>query len=146
MAIYTTYIEHGWKPADSLTKDLKDPLRHAAYYPLCDYSPELAAFRTAAEVGVRTRSSTSRPRMVSPAADRDREASAFRRTPTLSGTLLQETCRLALRDPDDLWDGSTSWTTTPGGGRFLSRRAGVLRPGPPRPHERDARARRLDRA
>src|SRR5690348_9241844 len=56
VAIYTTYIEHGpdvsGQPANGQHKDL---LRHAAYYPLCDYSPELAAIRAAAELGARTR-------------------------------------------------------------------------------------------
>ena len=56
VAIYTTYIEHGpevaGQPASGQHKDL---LRHAAYYPLCDYSPELAAIRAAAELGARTR-------------------------------------------------------------------------------------------
>src|SRR5437879_527772 len=42
VAIYTTYVQ---RRGDDL------PARHAAYYPLCDYSPELAAIRAAAETG-----------------------------------------------------------------------------------------------
>ncbi len=41
-AIYATYVERRAKQL---------PERHAAYYPLCDFSPELAALRAAAEVG-----------------------------------------------------------------------------------------------
>ena len=40
VAIYTTYVKR-------LDEGL--PARHAAYYPLCDYSPELAAVRAAAD-------------------------------------------------------------------------------------------------
>lgn len=43
VAIYTTFV-HRVEGVDS------SPVRHAAYYPLCDYSPELVAIRTAAEV------------------------------------------------------------------------------------------------
>ena len=38
--------------------DDSSPVRHAAYYPLCDYSPELAAIRAAAELGHGRGSST----------------------------------------------------------------------------------------
>ena len=51
VAIYTTFV-HRAEGGE------RDPVRHAAYYPLCDYSPELVAIRTAAEVGARRDSST----------------------------------------------------------------------------------------
>jgi hypothetical protein len=45
VAIFTTYI-----------KRLKDqPEHYAAYYPLCDYSPEYAAIKAAAEVGAKAK-------------------------------------------------------------------------------------------
>src|SRR5215207_9243924 len=40
VAIYTTYVERAGADAP--------PSRHAAYYPMCDYSPELAAVRAGA--------------------------------------------------------------------------------------------------
>ena len=49
VAIYTTFVQRF---------DDGMPIRHAAYYPLCDYSPELAAIRAAAEVAPKLASST----------------------------------------------------------------------------------------
>ena len=46
VAIYTTYIERSPEGA---------PARHAAYYPLCEYSPELAAIRAATAVNAKVR-------------------------------------------------------------------------------------------
>ena len=58
VAIYTTYVQRSpmsaGQPASGQRQDL---LRHAAYYPLCDYSPELAAIRAAAALGARPGSS-----------------------------------------------------------------------------------------
>ena len=54
IAIYTHFIDVNrkiYKPAEG-EPDL-GPARFAAYYPFCDYSPELAAMRTGAEVGAR---------------------------------------------------------------------------------------------
>ena len=45
VAIFATFVEG--------TRDR--PARHGAYYPLCEYSPELAALRAAAETGARAR-------------------------------------------------------------------------------------------
>src|SRR5262249_28581588 len=46
VAVYTTCVRRGEGGL---------PHRHAAYYPLCDYSPELEAIRAAAEVGAEAR-------------------------------------------------------------------------------------------
>ena len=56
VAIYTTYVQRRTvddRPPGEVR--LQEPVRHAAYYPLCDYSPELAAIRAAAGVGARAR-------------------------------------------------------------------------------------------
>src|SRR4030095_3008441 len=54
IAIYTHFIDVNrklYKPAEG-EPDL-GPARFAAYYPFCDYSPELAALRAGTEVGAR---------------------------------------------------------------------------------------------
>jgi hypothetical protein len=54
IAIYTHFIDVNrklYKPAEG-EPDL-GPARFAAYYPFCDYSPELAALRAGAEIGAR---------------------------------------------------------------------------------------------
>ena len=110
VAIYTTYVQRfrdemsdqdqsGGPPA---------PARHAAYYPLCDYSPELAAIRTAAELGIPTRFiDLTFPEMVQ-CGRRGRDARAmslFEERHLAHSELLRETCRrTGARDPDDLWD------------------------------------------
>lgn len=56
VAIYTHFIDVGrklYKPAEN-EPDL-GPARFAAYYPFCDYSPELIALRVGQEVGARLR-------------------------------------------------------------------------------------------
>lgn len=99
VAIYTTYVERA--------PDVP-PNRHAAYYPLCEYSPELAAICAAAEVGASAEfMDLTFPEMIV----------AGRRPPekkTLSlldehalrySRFLQSACAKAgVRDPDELWD------------------------------------------
>jgi hypothetical protein len=54
IAIYTHFIDTGrklYKPAEN-EPDL-GPARFAAYYPFCDYSPELVALRVGQDVGAR---------------------------------------------------------------------------------------------
>lgn len=56
VAIYTHFIDLGrklYKPAEG-EPDL-GPARFAAYYPFCDYSPELVALRVGQEIGARLR-------------------------------------------------------------------------------------------
>jgi hypothetical protein len=56
IAIYTHFIDTGrklYKPPEN-EPDL-GPARFAAYYPFCDYSPELIALRVGKEVGARLR-------------------------------------------------------------------------------------------
>jgi hypothetical protein len=101
VAIYTTYVRR----VEGV--DL-GPLRHAAYYPLCDYSPELVAIRAAAEVGARARFiDLSYPEMVlAGRADGDAKALSLLEERHLAhSALVWETCRrVGARDPDDLWD------------------------------------------
>ena len=46
-AIYTSFVSEEPETRDAMTKAaaLLGPPRHAAYYPFCDYSPELVALR-----------------------------------------------------------------------------------------------------
>ncbi|MFI5458281.1 MAG: DUF5682 family protein [Isosphaerales bacterium] len=99
VAIYTTFAqrsEHGL------------PTRHAAYYPLCDYSPELAAVRTAAEVGAEARFiDLTFPEMVLSEEKRggERLRSLFEERHLQHSRLLQAACdRSGARNPDELWD------------------------------------------
>jgi len=98
VAIYTTFVRR----ADG------DVLRHGAYYPLCDYSPELAAIRAAAEVGARARFiDLTYPEMILAGRDDgDARAQSLQDERRFShSALLWETCRrVGARDPDDLWD------------------------------------------
>lgn len=98
VAIYTTFVQR----AGGIV------FRHGAYYPLCDYSPELVAIRVAAEVGARARFiDLTYPEMVRAGRD-DGEARAQslldERRFTHSDLLLEACRRVGARDPDDLWD------------------------------------------
>jgi hypothetical protein len=102
VAIYTAFVD---RRAEGL------PRRHGAYYPLCDYSPELAAIRAARAVGAAARFiDLTYPEMV--LAERKGEGEE---TPGLRNLqeemylrrsrLLAAACRrAAARDSDDLWD------------------------------------------
>ncbi|PWT80051.1 MAG: hypothetical protein C5B58_12405 [Acidobacteria bacterium] len=106
VAIYTTYVR---RRGDSL------PQRHAAYYPLCDFSPELVAIRTGLEIGASVRFiDLTFPEHVE-AGDQNPPADSphSRRGPQSlqdeswfsHSRLLQAACvRTGTRDPDDLWD------------------------------------------
>ena len=54
-AIYTSFARQEPAPEPSAGKSpaLLGPPRHAAYYPFCDYSPELVALRVGSELGAR---------------------------------------------------------------------------------------------
>ncbi len=104
-AIYTTYVR---RQKDAL------PERHAAYYPLCDFSPELAAIRAAAEVGATARFiDLTFPEKVEAGAvaatavlPERRGAQSLQAEAWFSHSqLLRAACvRTGARDPDDLWD------------------------------------------
>jgi hypothetical protein len=84
--------------------------RRAAYYPLCDYSPELAALREGARVGARLAfidlDSAAYARLMPPAGGEDDEhrsrmAEAHFR---ISRTLAALCARLGARDHHEAWD------------------------------------------
>ncbi len=99
VAIYTTYVE---RTADAL------PRRHAAYYPLCSYSPELAALQAAAEVGATARFiDLTYPEMVRAGrtSESDKAQSLFDERALSHSRFLQALCgRCGTRNPDELWD------------------------------------------
>ncbi len=106
VAIYTTYVQ---RQADLL------PERSAAYYPLCDFSPELAAIKAGLAVGAIVKFiDLTFPEKVEAGLLNDRpQATPRRRGPQslqeegwLSHSrLLKAACaRTGSRDPDDLWD------------------------------------------
>ena len=106
VATYTTYVR---RTADSL------PQRHAGYYPLCDFSPELVAVRSGLEIGSRVRfidltfpenveAGLQSPHAVSP-PPRRRPQSLQDESWFSHSRLLKVACsRTGARDPDDLWD------------------------------------------
>ncbi|WP_165224170.1 DUF5682 family protein [Aquisphaera insulae] len=109
VAIYTTYVRRQAAETAAGASIVKaQPVRYAAYYPLCDYSPELAAIRAAAELGMEARFiDLSYPEMVE-AGRRDGTGRAVslqeERTFSHSDVLREAGRRIGARDPDDLWD------------------------------------------
>jgi hypothetical protein len=117
VAVYATYVR---RAGDGL------PDRHAAYYPLCEYSPELEATRAGLEVGACVRfvdltfPEKVEAQLVARAAQSDADTHGvtpvFRHSRQRSQSLqdeswlahsrlLQAACvRTGARDPDDLWD------------------------------------------
>ncbi len=99
VAIYTTFAQ---RVDDSF------PRRHAAYYPLCDYSPELAAVRAAAEVGAEARFiDLTFPEMVlcEEKHGDERLRSLCEERHLQHSRLLQAACqRAGARNADELWD------------------------------------------
>jgi hypothetical protein len=99
VAIYTSYVER---------REEGLPIRHGAYYPLCDYSPEMAAMRAAQEVGAACRFvDLTYPEMVSAERPgRGGQARSLQDERHLRhSALLQAVCRkVGARDHDDLWD------------------------------------------
>ncbi len=109
VAIYTTYVQR--RADDDRAPGepgRREPIRHAAYYPLCDYSPELAAIRAAAAVQACTRFiDLTFPEMVESGRtlDEGRAHSLLEERHLAHSEVLRETCRrVGARDPDDLWD------------------------------------------
>lgn len=109
VAIYTTYVQ---RQADNDRPPGEprrlEPLRHAAYYPLCDYSPELAAIRAALAIQASTRFiDLTFPEMMESGRllEEGRAQSLLEERHLAHSEVLLETCRrVGARDPDDLWD------------------------------------------
>ncbi len=106
VAIYATYVR---RQGDT------PPQRNAAYYPLCDFSPELVAIRAGLAIGATVRFiDLTFPEKVESHIFEPQEAGAAsrRRTQSLQdeawfshSRLLKAACvRCGARDPDDLWD------------------------------------------
>ncbi len=99
VAVYTTYVE---RPSEGL------PRRHAAYYPLCSYSPELVALQSATEVGAAAKFiDLTYPEMVQAGrtSDDERALSLLDERALSHSQFLQVVCgRAGARDPDELWD------------------------------------------
>ncbi len=99
VAIFTSFVDR---------RGEGEPVRHGAYYPLCDYSPELAAIRAAHAVGAEARFvDLSYPELVvaeSAAAERGRSLQDERHL-AHSALLRAVSRKVGARDPDDLWDG-----------------------------------------
>jgi hypothetical protein len=113
-AIYTSFAEEEPQADQGPEKPaaLRGPPRHAAYYPFCDYSPELVALRVGSELGAALRfvdldypdqihaernivQEAAAPRVESLLAERHFKRSRF----------LQSLARRAgCRDHNDLWD------------------------------------------
>jgi hypothetical protein len=116
VAIYTTYVQRPEKKQDVGETETgsagailpAEPLRHAAYYPLCDYSPELAAIRASAAIGAQARFiDLTFPEMVEHGRKSldARAISLFDERHLLHSEVLKGACqRSGARDPDDLWD------------------------------------------
>ena len=106
VAIYTAFVNRG---GDGL------PGRFGAYYPMCDYSPELVALRAARSVGVAARFiDLTYPEMVVAESAAMTSEAGPGRPPVRSlqdeshlhrSRFLAAACRRAgARDVDDLWD------------------------------------------
>ena len=115
-AIYTSFVQEqleveAGSPA-AKTAALLGPPRHAAYYPFCDYSPELVALRVGSELGATLRfvdldypdqilaekealKKAGTPRVESLLAERH-----FKRSRYLQALARRAGCR----DHNDLWD------------------------------------------
>lgn len=94
VALYTTYVQGPEQ-------------RHSAYYPLCDYSPELVALREGRKVGARLRFiDLTFPEMVvaEGAAPQELRSLLDERYLQHSRVLRLACERAGARDPDDLWD------------------------------------------
>lgn len=109
VAVYTSFV--GSETSEAAAANLGPP-RHAAYYPFCDYSPELVALRVGTQVGASLRfidldypeqieaeqealEESGAPRVESLQAERYFKRSRF---------LQQLARRAGCRDHNDLWD------------------------------------------
>ncbi len=113
-AVYTSFAKEEPKPAADATPSpaLLGPPRHAAYYPFCDYSPELVALRVGHQLGAALRFiDLDYPEQIR-AQQEAEKASGTPRVESLLGEryfkrsrYLQSLARRAgCRDHNDLWD------------------------------------------
>ena len=113
-AIYASIVSEEPEARDAMTKAaaLLGPPRHAAYYPFCDYSPELVALRVGTEIGASLRFvDLDYPDQVRAEREATKEAGAPRVESLLverhfkRSRYLQALARRAgCRDHNDLWD------------------------------------------
>ncbi len=102
VAVFTTYV---------LKESKDDSHRFSAYYPICDYSPELAAIRTATEVGAECSfidlsfSETIDFRFDSGTPSESKPGNLLADRSTERNRFIEAACRrTGTRDTDDLWD------------------------------------------
>ena len=99
VALFLTFVERF---------DEELPRRHGAWYPLCDYSPELAAIRAAAAIGARAAFiDLTLPEVVMAAGgDGTGTPQSLLGEPFFShGRFIEAACRrTGARDGNDLWD------------------------------------------
>ncbi len=113
-AIYTSFVSEDSQTGDATTTPAASlgPPRHAAYYPFCDYSPELVALRVGAEVGASLRFvDLDYPDQVHAEREAAQEAGAPRVESLLAERHFKRSRYLQLlarragcRDHNDLWD------------------------------------------
>lgn len=113
-AIYTSFARQEPAPEPSAGKSpaLFGPPRHAAYYPFCDYSPELVALRVGSELGARLQfADLDYPEQINAEQEAEKDAGAPRVESLLAerhfkrSRYLQSLARRAgCRDHNDLWD------------------------------------------
>jgi hypothetical protein len=116
VALYTTFVDKA-NSLKSERHDAANPARFAAYYPLADFSPELAAIRAGMEAGAQVRFiDLTFPELVlaeraeHPSPDEEGKPqpplrSLFDEHYLRHSKLLQALCdKTGARDPDDLWD------------------------------------------
>jgi hypothetical protein len=101
VALYATFVEKEPRPGEPLVR------RHAAWYPLADFSPELAAIRAAFEIGVGEEVrfvDLSLAERVG-AGDEHGRPYSLQESKELLGTAVGRLCRATgMRDLDELWD------------------------------------------
>ena len=105
IAFYATYVR---KRPDTIAD------RHAAYYPLCEFSPELVAIQAGLEVGAKVRfiDLTFPEKVEAHQFDHEEGLDVRKRSQSMQdeawfshSRLLRAACvRTGARDPDDLWD------------------------------------------
>ena len=105
VALYSTYVRK---------RDGSEPDRQAAYYPMCEFSPELVAIREGLEASAKVRfiDLTFPEKVEAHQFERAKGAALRRRSQSMQdeawfshSRLLRAACvRTGSRDPDDLWD------------------------------------------
>ncbi len=116
VAVYTSFVGEKVELPPEMPKELADllgPPRHAAYYPFCDYSPELVALRAGKAVGAGLRFiDLDYPEQINVERQDAEEDDAAPRVESLleerhfkRSRFIQNLARRAgCRDHNDLWD------------------------------------------